>query len=310
MTATLTVPATRIQPRRSTRRRRDNLAGYAFISPALLLFLLFIAIPLVACIVLSFTSWDVLTPAKWAGLANYRKLAHDSVAWQALVNTVLFAAASVVTHIVIGMALALAVNRMGSRILRYIVRTTIFFPVIVSWAAAALLWRYVLDPDFGFVTYYLKKLGASPPAWFISDTWALPSLISIDLWKTLGLTFIILLAGLQTVPETLHEAAAIDGAGAWRRFWNVTVPMMSPTLLFAAITTAIGALQIFEPMYIITQGGPNNSTLSMSEYVYNTAFRDFTMGYACTLALCLVVAIMLITGIQFWLSRRWVTYDR
>jgi len=310
MTATLTAAGRPTRVQRTIRQRRENVSGYAFIAPALLLFLLFVAVPLLACIALSFTSWDVLTPAKWAGLANYRKLAHDSVAWQALINTVLFAVASVVTHIVIGMALALAVNRMGSRILRYIVRTTVFFPVIVSWAAAALLWRYVLDPDFGFITYYLKKLGASPPAWFISDRWALPSLISIDLWKTLGLTFIILLAGLQTVPETLHEAAAIDGAGPWRRFWNVTVPMMSPTLLFAAITTAIGALQIFEPMYIITKGGPNNSTLSISEYVYNTAFRDFTMGYACTLALCLVAAIILITGIQFWLSRRWVTYDR
>jgi multiple sugar transport system permease protein len=285
-------------------------SGYLLISPAALLFLIFIAIPFCAALVLSFFDWDILTPATFAGFGNYQTLFGDGRVHSALFNTFVFTVSTVVLHIVLGLLLAVAVNRVAGRWLKYFLRTAYFFPALVSWAAVALLWRYALDPEFGFVNYYLRGLGVDPPNWLVDTTWALPSLVAIDLWKTLGYTFVILLAGLQTVPQHLLEAAKVDGAGPFRRFWNVTVPMLSPTLLFATIITFIGALQIFEPMYIMTKGGPDNRTLSIVQEIYYNAFRDFEMGYACALAVVLSLIIMAITLLQLRLSRMWVTYER
>jgi multiple sugar transport system permease protein len=290
---------------RSRRPRRD-LAGYLFISPALLLFLVFIAGPFVAAIALSLYTWDLLTPAQFVGLANFRHLVDDAALRRSLLNTFVFAAASVVTHIGLGLALALAVHRKMNAVVRYFVRTTFFFPFVVSWAAVALVWKYVLDPTFGIGGYYVERLGFSAPNWLSSPTLAMPSVIAVDWWHTIGYTFIILLAGLQTVPEALMEAARVDGANAWQRFWSVTLPLMSPTLFFATVITFIGAFQIFEPMLIMTQGGPNGSTRSIVQYTYEQAFQQFQIGYASAVALVLFVVVMAVTLLQFRLSRRWV----
>jgi multiple sugar transport system permease protein len=217
---------------------------------------------------------------------------------------------TVIAHIVLGLGLALVVNGLASRVLRYFLRTALFFPMLVSWGAVSLLWKYALDPNFGFVNYYIAKLGIHPPNWLIDAHWALPSLVFIDLWRSLGYTFVILLAGLQTVPDHLYEAARVDGAGKVRQFWHVTLPMMSPTLLFAFIISFIGAFQIFDPMYIMTQGGPGTATLSLVQYDYYKAFRDFQMGYACATALIIAAIILIVTLIQLRLSKLWVHYDR
>jgi multiple sugar transport system permease protein len=289
-----------------SRRRRGDLAGYLFISPAVLLFLLFIAGPFVAAILLSFYTWDLLTPADFVGLGNFRKLIDDNDLRRSMLNTLVFAAASVVTHIGLGLALALAVHRKMSAVVRYFVRTTFFFPFVVSWAAVALVWKYVLDPTFGIGGYYVERLGFSAPNWLSTPSLAMPSIIAVDWWHTIGYTFIILLAGLQTVPETLLEAARVDGANAWQRFWSVTLPMMSPTLFFATVITFIGGFQIFEPMLIMTQGGPSGSTRSIVQYTYEQAFQQFQIGYASAVALVLFVVVMGVTLLQFRLSRRWV----
>jgi multiple sugar transport system permease protein len=307
MTLQTTAPpsAARGTPGRS-RRRRGDLAGYLFISPAVLLFLLFIAGPFVAAILLSFYTWDLLTPANFVGLGNFRRLVEDNDLRRSMLNTLVFAAASVVTHIGLGLALALAVHRKMSAFARYFVRTTFFFPFVVSWAAVALVWKYVLDPTFGIGGYYVERLGFSAPNWLSTPSLAMPSIIAVDWWHTIGYTFIILLAGLQTVPEALHEAARVDGANAWQRFWSVTLPMMSPTLFFATVITFIGAFQIFEPMLIMTQGGPNGSTRSIVQYTYEQAFQQFQIGYASAVALVLFLVVMGVTLLQFRLSRRWV----
>jgi ABC-type sugar transport system permease subunit len=289
-----------------SRKRRGDLAGYLFISPAVLLFLLFIAGPFVAAILLSFYTWDLLTPADFVGLGNFRRLIEDNDLRRSMLNTLVFAAASVVTHIGLGLALALAVHRKMSAVVRYFVRTTFFFPFVVSWAAVALVWKYVLDPTFGIGGYYVERLGFSAPNWLSTPSLAMPSIIAVDWWHTIGYTFIILLAGLQTVPDTLLEAARVDGANAWQRFWSVTLPMMSPTLFFATVITFIGAFQIFEPMLIMTQGGPNGSTRSIVQYTYEQAFQQFQIGYASAVALVLFVVVMGVTLLQFRLSRRWV----
>jgi len=286
--------------------RPSPLAGWLFISPALLLFLLFILGPFLAAMALSFYSYDLLTPAQFIGLDNFKALLHDELLIKSLGNTFIFAFASVVTHLVGGLLLALAVNRGLNKVLSYFVRTAVFFPFLISWAAVALLWKYVLDPTFGIFSYYLGVIGITAPGWFTDPAWALPSIIGIDFWHTIGYTFLIMLAGLQTVPAEMTEAAVVDGANGFQTFFHVTLPLMTPTMFFASVITFIGAFQIFDPVQIITQGGPNDSTITAVMYLYQTGFQAFQIGYASTIALVVFAVIMLVTLVQFWGSRTWV----
>jgi multiple sugar transport system permease protein len=230
----------------------------------------------------------------------------DQLMLKALGNTFIFAFASVVTHLVGGLLLALAVNRGLNRVLSYFVRTAVFFPFLISWAAVALLWKYVLDPTFGIFSYYLGVIGITAPGWFTDPSWALPSIIGIDFWHTIGYTFLIMLAGLQTVPAEMTEAARVDGANPVQTFFYVTLPLMTPTMFFASVITFIGAFQIFDPVQIITQGGPNDATITAVMYLYQTGFQSFQIGYASTIALVVFAVIMLVTLLQFWGSRKWV----
>ncbi|WP_446664239.1 carbohydrate ABC transporter permease [Flexivirga sp. B27] len=281
--------------------------GVAFVSPAVLLFLVFILGPFVAAIILSFYSWDMLTPSQFNGVGNFTEMLSDSTLYKALANTFIFSLASVVTHLIGGFLLALGVNRLASKSLSYFVRTSLFFPFVISWAAVALLWKYVLDPTFGIVTYYLSEIGIHSPAWFTDPHWALPAIIAIDWWHTIGFTFIIMLAGLQTVPGELVEAARSDGCNGWQVLWNVTIPLMSPTIFFAGVITFIGAFQIFDPVQIITpNGGPDNATLTIVMYLYQKGFQSFQVGYASAVSLLVFVIMAAVTALQFWLSRKWV----
>lgn len=286
--------------------RSAPLAGWLFISPALLLFLLFILGPFVAAMALSLYSYDLLTPAEFVGLKNFRRLVSDDLLVKALKNTFIFAFASVVTHLVGGLLLAVAVNRGLNKVLSYFVRTAVFFPFLISWAAVALLWKYVLDPTFGILSYYIGKIGITAPGWFTDPSWALPSIIVIDFWHTIGYTFLIMLAGLQTVPNEMTEAARVDGANRAQVFFFVVMPLMTPTLFFASVITFIGAFQIFDPVQIITSGGPNDATITAVMYLYQTGFQAFQIGYASAIALVVFAVIMLVTILQFWGSRKWV----
>ncbi|MCT1479851.1 carbohydrate ABC transporter permease [Microbacterium sp. p3-SID336] len=287
-------------------RRRTATAGWMFVSPALLLFLVFVAGPFVFAIVLAFLKWDMLTTPEFVGGDNFVRLFSDPILPQVLLNTFVFAFASIVTHLVFGLLLALAVNRVASRVLGYFARVAIFFPFLISWAAVALLWKYVLDPTFGYVAQYAATFGIELPNFFADPAWAMPAIIFIDLWHTVGFTFIIMLAGLQTVPTELVEAARTDGATSWQIFWNVTLPLMSPTMFFATIITFIGAFQIFDPIQIITKGGPQNSTTTIIMYLYEKGFQAFDMGYAAAVALLVFVIIMGVTVLQFLGRRKWV----
>jgi multiple sugar transport system permease protein len=292
--------------RRPSSGRNSPLAGWLFVSPALLLFLLFILGPFIAAMALSLFKYDLLTPAEFVGLENFKALASDALLLKALANTFIFAFASVVTHLVGGLLLAVAVNRGLNKVLSYFVRTAVFFPFLISWAAVALLWRYVLDPTFGILSFYLGKIGVTAPGWFTDPSWALPSIIAIDFWHTIGYTFLIMLAGLQTVPNEMTEAARVDGANRGQVFFFVTIPLMTPTLFFASVITFIGAFQIFDPIQIITGGGPNDATISAVMYLYQTGFQAFQIGYASAIALVVFAVIMLVTLLQFWGSRKWV----
>jgi multiple sugar transport system permease protein len=302
------LPAKR-RARFSRLQRREAFVAYLFLAPALCLFLLFSAGPLIGAFILSLFQWDLFTAARFSGLANFKTLFTDKVALTAISNTFVFTFWSLVLHIALGMLLALAVNRALPAGLKYFLRTAYFFPLILPWAAAALIWLFLMDPNFGALNYYLGRMGLPTPNWLVTPQLAMPALIFVDLWRTLGFTFVILLTGLVNVPPDLYEAARIDGARALQRFWNVTVPLMSPTLFFAGVMTVIGAFQIFDPMYIMTQGGPGDNTRSIVLYIYETGFRSFNMGYASTLALVVFLVIMAVTLVQLAVSRYWVHYD-
>lgn len=263
---------------------------------------------MVAAFGLSLTEWNLFARPSFNGFENYTQVFSDPTALAAIRNTFIFTFWSVVLHLGFGLLLALGVNRAMPATLSYFLRTVIFFPLIISWAAVALTWRYILDPNFGFLPYYIQEIGLALPNVLISPFWAMPAIIVVDLWHTLGLTFIILLAGLQGIPGHLYEAAKVDGAGSLQRFWNITIPMLSPTLFAATVITFIGAFQIFEPMYIITDGGPGDATLSIVMNLYETGFRSFEMGYASAQAVIVFLVIMVITLIQFGISRYWVHY--
>lgn len=290
--------------------RLAGLVPYLFISPAYLLFLAFILLPLIATVAISFTDWPLLGVPRPNGVANYVALLHDRVALSALRNTFLFTVLTAVIHLILALALALAVQATHSRVVQYIVRTAFVAPFLMSGGVVALMWGGLLNHDFGPIAFYLERLGANPPDFLNSTTWVIPSLVVVDLWQTIGITFIIMLVGLQSIPTVLYEAARVDGANAWSRFLHVTIPMLSPVALFAVIVSFIGAFQIYTWMAIMTNGGPGNSSLSLVQYVYRSGFQDFRLGYGSTLGVMTLVVLLLFTLVQFTISRWWVHYER
>lgn len=288
----------------------SKLKPYLFISPALLLFLAFIAIPFVGILVLSFVQWDLISPAHYAGTSNYRQMLHDPQVGEALFNSFLFDILTTTLHVVLGISLAVAVTKLKSRLARYWVRTAFVAPFLMSAGAVALMWSYILSADTGPLNYYLRQIGLSPPNWLGSSHWALPSLVGVDLWQTLGLSFIIFLVGLQAIPDQLYEAAEMDGAGAVARFRHVTWPMLSPATLVVAVTGFVGAFEIFTWPYVLTSGGPGNATLTIMLYIYQVSFRNFEIGYGAAISIVNVLVLLLFVVVMLASARKWVHYDR
>lgn len=302
--------APRVPGRSRPWRIPARLKPYLFISPAVLLFVAFVAIPFVGIIALSFLQWDLLTPAKYAGTSNYRMLVHDPQVGRALLNSFVFDILTTTLHVCLGMALAIAVTSVRSKAVRYWVRTAFVAPFLMSAGAVALMWSYILSADTGPFNYYLRLIGLSPPNWLGSSTWALPSLVGVDLWQTLGFTFIIFLVGLQTIPSQLYEAAAIDGAGPFSRFRHITLPMLSPATLVVSVTAFIGAFEVFTWPYVLTSGGPGNATLTIMLYIYQVSFRNFQLGYGAAISIVNVAALLIFVVGMLLLARRWVHYER
>ena len=298
--------------RRTSRQRLGRLARqeerefYLFISPWIIGFILFGAGPIIASAVLSFMNWSLLSSPSWAGLANYRKLFTDPLFFVTIKNTFAYAIGSVALGIVAGFLLALLLNQKvwGMAIFR----TIFYLPSVVAGIATALLWVNIFHPDFGLINYTLGQFGIQGPKWLQSPQWAMPALITMSVWGAGG-GMVIYLAGLQSIPEHLYEAAGLDGAGPFRKFWHITVPMMSPVIFFNMIVGIISSLQAFVLILVMTNGGPANATLVYGLYLYRTAFQFFEMGYASAMAWVLFIAIMLITAVQFRLARRWVYYE-
>jgi multiple sugar transport system permease protein len=295
---------------RPGRRRRQPLAALLLLSPALVLYIAFIAIPLVGIVAISFVQWDLISPAHFIGFGNYRAVAHDTQLGQTLMNTFLFDIMTTAVHLVLGLGLAMAVTTVRSRVIRYWARTAIVTPFLMSAGVVALMWSYVLADSTGPLNYYLTKLGLIPPDWLASSTWSLPSLVLIDVWATIGLTFLIFLVGLQNIPAELHEAAAIDGAGAWSRFRRITLPMLSPATFMASTLAFIGAFEIFTWPLIDTAGGPGIATQTVLLYVYRQAFQNYQFGYSAVVSLINVAILISFVVVSGLLARRWVHFER
>jgi multiple sugar transport system permease protein len=286
---------------------REALEGYLGISPWLIGFLVFTAGPFLASLALSFTDWQITVPPRWLGLDNYvRIFTKDPDFWQSLRVTFTYVGLSLPLNLLAGLGLSLLLNHPapGMRVFR----TLFYLPVVLSGVSVALMWMWLLNPEYGVANTLLALIGIPGPNWFWSPDWALPSVVLMSLWRVGG-GAIIYLAGLQNIPPHLYEAAEIDGAGLWAKFWNVTLPMLSPTMFFQLVMELIDAFQVFTAVYVITGGGPARSTLFYMLYMFRTAFEDFDMGYASALAWIMALIIMFFTVMVFRSSPLWVYYE-
>lgn len=290
----------------STPALQRTVEGWLFASPWILGFILWTLGPMIASLAIAFTEWDLISAPQWIGLANVRAMINDPLVAQALKVTTLYAVASVPLHLIFGLGLALLLNAKIVGLRFY--RTAFYLPSVLSGVAVALLWRWLFSGEFGLFNALLAYVGIKGPSWLGDPAWALPSLVGMSLWSV-GAGALIYLAGLQGIPTDLYEAAEVDGATGWSRFWNITLPMMTPVLFFQLITGIIGALQVFTQAFIMTQGGPNNATLFFLLYLYQNAFQYFRMGYGSALAWVLFLYILVLTLIVQRSSNTWVYYE-
>ncbi|HEY3109887.1 MAG TPA: sugar ABC transporter permease [Chloroflexota bacterium] len=290
-----------------TQRRREELTAYLFILPWVIGFLIFTAGAMLFSFYISLNETDLLSLSKFVGLRNYTKaLTSDSLFMKSLAVTAWYTVMVVPFGTVVAMAIAMMLNQK----LRWVGvwRTIYYMPALVSGVAVALLWGWVLNPDYGIVNQGLKLLGVPGPRWFGSETWAVPGMVLVAVWGT-GTNMVLYLAGLQSIPTEVQEAARIDGAGPWRLFWNVTLPLLTPTVFFNVLTSIIGSFQVFTLALILTAGGPNNATLTMVLYLYREGFQLFNFGYASAVAWLLFAIIMIFTLIVMRSSSTWVHYE-
>jgi len=294
----------------SAQARREEIYGWLFAAPWILGFLLFTAGPMLASFYLSFTRYSISAPPIFVGLANYQQAlsGQDPLFWPSLRRTLTYAGTLVPLGLCGSMLIALLLNqnlRGGS-----VFRTLFFLPYLVPSVASAVLWQWLFQPEFGSINGLLGAIGIKGPLWLADARWAMPSLMVIALWGTIGgPTMVIFLAGLQGVPTELHEAASLDGAGSLQRFFRITLPLMSPTIFFNLVVGLIGALKVFEVALIATKGGPDYATWFFILHLYQTAFQNVEMGYASALAGVFFVIVVTLTIINVQLSRRWVYYE-
>jgi multiple sugar transport system permease protein len=284
-----------------------NTAAWFFLAPSLFLISVFFFLPVAASFLLSVTDFDIYgiaNPAntRFVGLQNYSKLLHTPDFWKALRNTFYFAFVGGPLTIAVSLAAALLLN---SRLVRFksFFRTIYFTPFVTTLVAVAIVWRYLYHTRYGLINFSLSKIGIAPIDWLGDPHWAMPAIILMAVWKSFGYNMLIFIAGLQSVPEELYDAAAIDGAGPVRRFFSITLPMLAPTLVFISVITMIGYFQLFAEPYVMTQGGPLRSTTSVVLLMYEEGFRWWRMGYAASIAFVLFVVILVATLLQFRLQR-------
>jgi multiple sugar transport system permease protein len=299
-TATTTVSAA---TRNRRQRRRTTLVGWSFILPNFLGFATLTLIPVIASLLLSFMTWNSYSTPEWVGLDNFRRMVGNDTFWTALRNTTYYA----VGHIPLTLAVSLGFAVLLNQKLRGVgfLRTAFFFPYITSLVAVAVVWNMLFSPEVGPINQFLQAIGLDhPPGWTTSTTWAMPAVIITSVWRDMGYYMVLYLAGLQTIPGELYEAAHVDGANAWQRFWQITVPSLRPTTFFVLIMLTISSFKVFDLIQIMTEGGPGRATLVLSQLIFREGITQGRFGYSSAISMVLFVIVLLITVIQFRLQKR------
>jgi len=276
---------------------REAVSGLWFLSPTLVVFSTFVLFPVFFSLFLSFHKWNMFSADRqYVGLENYAAVLRNPEFWSVLTNTVVYTLGTIPLNMSLALLVAYALNKriVGKRWLR----TAFFAPVVMSSVAAAVIWRWVYEPNFGLLNWFLGLFGIPAVNWLNDPTAAMFALIVMGVWKTFGVNMVLFSAGLQGIPEHYYEAAAIDGAGRWSKFWNITVPLLSPTTFFILVMSVIGSFQVFDTVYVLTSGGPLGSTKVLVFYLYEHAFKFFEMGYASAVAYLMFAIIFVLTLLQ------------
>ena len=283
--------------------RREARAGYLFVLPSVIILSVFVFWPIIQSFLLSVYHWRFgSTVQAFAGLSNYERLIHDDRVWGAFRNTLYYTVVTVPVGMVISLLLALGMNEKLP--MRSLLRAGFFLPVIASFAIVAIIWSFLLDPDIGLLAYWSKLAGLPVSGWLRDPDWAMPAVIMVSIWKNMGFNMVIFLAGLQGIPDTYYEAAKVDGASTWQRFWNVTLPLLRPTTLFVLIVSVIGAFQVFDPVYVMTPGGgPLHSTETVVTYIYHQGIELIDISYAASIGVVLFTIVFILTLIQLRVLR-------
>lgn len=296
------------RPRMTGRERREAIEGYLFILPWVFGFLVFTAGPMLASLVLSFTKWGLIDTPVFIGVQNYVKMVQDPLVWHSLYVTARFTLLTVPLQLVFSLSVALILVRPIRGV--YVYRGIFYLPNILGGVVTALLWMWVFNPDYGILNFLLSKIGITGPAWLADPQWALPAIVIMSVWNV-GASVILFIAGLQSIPGHLYEAAELDGAGGYAKLRHITLPMLSPTMIFVIITSVIGSFQVFDIAFVASSGdgGPVRSTLVYLLYFYQNGFKYFNMGYASALIWLLMAIILFLTLLIFRSSSLWVFYE-
>lgn len=287
--------------------QRKLLIGL-FLAPTVIGLGLFTFLPILASVVLAFFSWDIITPPRFVGLENFAEIASDPTIRVSFLNTIGFVVVAVTLQLAVALVLAVLVNTRMPGLLKSFFRSVLFFPLVLSAASVSIIMGYLFNENFGLVNHVLNLLGMADVPWLTSTHGAMVVVILVYVWQNFGFSFLLFLGGLSSIPKEVYEAAQVDGATGWKQFWRITFPLVSPTTLVASVMAIISALQIFDQPYVLTRGGPGDSTRTAVMVIYESAFKQLEFGRASAIGIVLTVVIMLVTAVQFRLSRRFVFY--
>ena len=291
--------STRSAPRRR-RRKDDTKLALMFIAPASVGLLVFLVWPLLTGIYYSFTEYTTLTPPEWVGLANYQQMLSDPIFWTSLKVTILYVVINIGVQTVVALVIAVLMQRLTQSTL---LRSLVLAPYLVSNVVAAIVFLWILDTQLGIFNIFLQWIGFDPVAFWANETWVIPTVALVNVWRHMGYTALLLFAGLQSIPSHLYEAARTEGAGEITQFRRITLPLLRPILALVLIMTIIGSFQVFDTVSVTTQGGPADASRVLQMYIYQNAFAEYEFGYASALSVALLVILMIVTFAQYWMSR-------
>ncbi|MEV8132932.1 sugar ABC transporter permease [Pseudarthrobacter oxydans] len=309
MTTTSTPPRHTEKPQAARRSFVERWLAMIFLAPTLLGMALFTFLPIIGSLVLAFFRWDIISAPEFVGFANFASLAQDPTVRVSFLNTIVFVVVAVILQLGIALSLASMLQARMPSWLRVFLRSTFFFPLVLSAASVSIFMRYMFNEQFGVVNWFLSLIGIPAVPWLTSPVASAAVVVLVYVWQNFGFSFLLFLGALSNIPKELHEAANLDGATGWKQFSNVTLPLISPTVLVASVMAIISALQVFDQPYVLTNGGPGDSTRTAVMVIFESAFQQLEFGEASAIGLVLTVLILAVTALQFRLSRRFVFYQ-